>query len=110
MIGYTFLLIGSSMHLQYMGVILVAFGNGPAITLVSYKSSVEGDKRRFYQMSDRIFPKGVAWLSNNQRGHTRRGVALSASNTVSQVRQYYRGQNAYIAHIKPSISEGTCTT
>ncbi|SAM00452.1 hypothetical protein [Absidia glauca] len=75
MIGYTFLLIGSNVGLQYTGVILVACGNSPAITL------------------------GVAWLSNNQRGHTRRGVSLSSCNMVAQgfallSTQVYRAEDA----------------
>ncbi|KAI8084734.1 major facilitator superfamily domain-containing protein [Halteromyces radiatus] len=61
MIGYTFLLIGNSIPLQYTGVILVACGVNPIISL------------------------GISWLSNNQQGHTRRGVSLSGANMFAQV-------------------------
>ncbi|KAI8344512.1 major facilitator superfamily domain-containing protein [Chlamydoabsidia padenii] len=60
-LGYTFLLIGNNIILQYIGVILVSCGINPTISL------------------------GISWLSNNQLGHTRRGVSLSAANMLSQV-------------------------
>ncbi|SAL98614.1 hypothetical protein [Absidia glauca] len=60
-LGYTFLLIGNIIPLQYIGVILVSCGINPTISL------------------------GISWLSNNQQGHTRRGVSLSAANMLSQV-------------------------
>ncbi|KAI8341659.1 major facilitator superfamily domain-containing protein [Chlamydoabsidia padenii] len=60
-IGYIFLLIGNNVGLQYTGVILVSCGVSPSMAL------------------------GISWLSNNQFGHTRRGVSLSSANMVVQV-------------------------
>ncbi|ORZ16300.1 major facilitator superfamily domain-containing protein [Absidia repens] len=60
-IGYTCLVIGEYIPLQYTGVILVACGINATIAL------------------------GISWLSNNQFGSTRRGVSLSASNMIAQV-------------------------
>ncbi|CAO3587258.1 unnamed protein product [Absidia cylindrospora] len=60
-IGYTCLVIGEYIPLQYTGVILVACGINATIAL------------------------GISWLSNNQFGSTRRGVSLSASNMIAQL-------------------------
>ncbi|CAO3584458.1 unnamed protein product [Absidia cylindrospora] len=60
-VGYALLLIGNNIPLQYTGIVLVSCGINPTISL------------------------GISWLSNNQLGHTRRGVSLSAANMLSQV-------------------------
>ncbi|KAI8092875.1 putative MFS transporter [Halteromyces radiatus] len=59
-LGYIFLLASENLGLRYTGAILVACGIYP------------------------IIPLTLSWLSNNQLGHTKRGVAIAMVSMIAQ--------------------------
>ncbi|KAI9475910.1 MAG: major facilitator superfamily domain-containing protein [Benjaminiella poitrasii] len=74
-LGYVFLLVSVNVGLRYTGAILVACGIYP------------------------IIPLTLSWVSNNQLGHTKRGVAIAMTSMIAQCfsmlgTQIYRTQDA----------------
>lgn len=58
--GYVFLLATANVGLRYTGAVLVACGIYP------------------------IIPLTLSWVSNNQLGHTKRGVAIAMTSMIAQ--------------------------
>lgn len=59
-LGYIFLLASLNVGLRYTGAVLVACGIYP------------------------IIPLTLSWVSNNQLGHTKRGVAIAMTSMIAQ--------------------------
>lgn len=59
-LGYIFLMASTNVGLRYTGAILVACGVYP------------------------IIPLTLSWVSNNQLGHTKRGVAIAMTSMIAQ--------------------------
>lgn len=59
-LGYVFLLSSINVGLRYTGAVLVACGIYP------------------------IIPLTLSWVSNNQLGHTKRGVAIAMTSMIAQ--------------------------
>ncbi|KAI8975419.1 major facilitator superfamily domain-containing protein [Mycotypha africana] len=75
MLGYIFLLANDHVGLRYTGAVLVACGVYP------------------------IIPLTLSWVSNNQLGHTKRGVAIAMTSMIAQCfsmlgTQIYRTEDA----------------
>ncbi|KAI9321007.1 major facilitator superfamily transporter [Dichotomocladium elegans] len=80
-VGYIFLLAGIALPVKYAGAILVASGVYPLIPLC------------------------LSWISNNNLGHTKRGVAIAFSNAMSQCFSIL-GSNLYRDDDAPDYHRG----
>lgn len=74
-LGYIFLLVTTNVGLRYTGAVLVACGIYP------------------------IIPLTLSWVSNNQLGHTKRGVAIAMTSMIAQCfsmlgTQIYKAEDA----------------
>jgi hypothetical protein len=80
-LGYIFLLSSDNVGLRYTGTILAACGVYP------------------------IIPLTLSWVSNNQLGHTKRGVAIAMTSMIAQSFSLL-GVNVYRADTAPRYIQG----
>ncbi|KAI8075834.1 major facilitator superfamily domain-containing protein [Gilbertella persicaria] len=82
-LGYIFLLASTDTGVRYTGAILVACGIYP------------------------IIPLTLSWVSNNQLGHTKRGVAIAMTSMIAQCFSML-GTQIYKAEDGPRYLKGHC--